>query len=44
MSLSIGIINDNSNSAAINTYKEESISLMPKKMPSKSGITPKNHR
>ena len=42
MSLSIDIIDNNLGSAAINTYREESILLMPKKMPSKLGITLKN--
>jgi hypothetical protein len=42
MSLSINIIDNNLDSATINTLKEESISLMPKKIPSKLGITLKN--
>ena len=42
MLLSINIIDNNLGSTIINTYKEESISLMPKKMPSKLGITLKN--
>jgi hypothetical protein len=42
MSLLINIIDNNSDSAIINTLKEESISLMPKKIPNKLGITPKN--
>jgi len=41
MSLLIGIIDNDSNSTIINTYKEESISLIPKKIPSKLGITQK---
>ena len=40
MSLSISVIEVNLNSA-INTLREESILLMPKKMPSKLGITKK---
>jgi hypothetical protein len=42
MSLSINIIDNDLGSAAIDTYREESILLMPKKMPSKLGITLKN--
>jgi hypothetical protein len=42
MSLLINIIDDDLGSTTINTYREESISLMPKKMPSKLGITSKN--
>jgi hypothetical protein len=42
MSLSIDIIDNDLGSAAINTYREESISLILKKMPSKLGITLKN--
>ena len=41
MSLLISVIEVNLNSA-INTLREESILLMPKKMPSKLGITLKN--
>jgi hypothetical protein len=44
MSSSIDIIDDDLGSAAIDTYREESISLMPEKMPSKLGITSKNAR
>jgi hypothetical protein len=44
MSSSINIIDNDLGSAAINTYREESISLMPKKIPSKLGITSKNAR
>ena len=40
--LLINIIDNNLGSAIINTYREESISLMPKKMPSKLGIILKN--
>jgi len=40
MSLLISVIEVNLNSA-INTLREESILLMPKKMPSKLGITKK---
>jgi hypothetical protein len=42
MSSSINIIDNNLGSATVNTYREESISLMPKKMPSKLGIILKN--
>ena len=42
MSLSIDIIDNNLGSAAINTYREESILLIPEKMPGKLGITSKN--
>jgi hypothetical protein len=42
MSLSINIIDNDLGSAAINTYREESILLMPKKIPSKLGIILKN--
>ena len=42
MSLLIDIIDDDLGSAAINTYREESILLMPEKMPSKLGIISKN--
>jgi hypothetical protein len=38
----INIIDNNLDSATINTLKEESILLIPKKMPGKLGITPKN--
>jgi hypothetical protein len=41
MSSSISIIEVDLDSAIINTLKEESISLMPKKIPSKLGITNK---
>jgi hypothetical protein len=41
MSLLIVIIDNDLNSIIINTYKEESISLIPKKIPNKSGITQK---
>jgi hypothetical protein len=44
MSSLINITDNNLNSAIINTLKEESILLMPKKMPSKLRITPKNPR
>ena len=37
----IDIIDNNLGSAAINTYREESILLIPKKIPSKLGITQK---
>ena len=40
--LLINIIDNNLGSAIINTYREESISLIPKKIPSKLGITLKN--
>ena len=42
MSSSINIINNDLSNTAINTHREESILLMPKKMPSKLGITLKN--
>jgi hypothetical protein len=42
MSLLINIIDNNLDSTIINTYKEESILLMPKKIPSKLRITLKN--
>ena len=42
MLLSINIIDNNLSSAVINTYKEESILLMPKKMSNKLGIILKN--
>jgi hypothetical protein len=42
MSSSINIIDNNLGSAAINTHREESILLMPEKMPSKLGIILKN--
>jgi hypothetical protein len=44
MSSSINIIDDNLGSTAINTYREESISLMPEKILSKLGIILKNTR
>jgi hypothetical protein len=44
MSLSINIIDNDLGSATINTHREESILLMPKKMPGKLGITLKNAR
>jgi hypothetical protein len=40
MSSSIGIIDDDSDSAAVDTPEEESISLMLKKMPGKHQKTP----
>jgi hypothetical protein len=42
MLLSINIIDNDLGSTAINTYKKESILLIPKKMPSKLGIISKN--
>jgi len=42
MSSLINIIDNNLSNTIINTYREESILLMPKKMPSKLGITLKN--
>jgi hypothetical protein len=44
MSSSIDIIDDDLDSAAVDTHEEESISWMPEKMPGKLGITPKNPR
>jgi hypothetical protein len=44
MSSSIDIIDDNLGSATVDTYREESILLMPEKMPSKLRITLKNAR
>ena len=41
MSSLINIIDNNLSNTIINTYREESILLMPKKMPSKLGITKK---
>jgi hypothetical protein len=44
MSSSINIIDNDLSSATINTYREESISLMPKKIPNKLEIILKNTR
>jgi len=44
MSSSIDIIDNSLNSVIIDTLKEESISLMPEKMPGKLRITLKNPR
>jgi hypothetical protein len=44
MSSSINIIDNNLDSAIVDTLKEEFISLMPKKMSNKLGITLKNPR
>ena len=41
MSSLIDIIDDDLDSATVNTHEEESISWMPEKMPSKLRITPK---
>ena len=42
MSSLINIIDNNLSNTIINTYREESILLMPEKMPSKLGIISKN--
>jgi hypothetical protein len=44
MSLLINIIDNDLGSTTINTHKEESILLMPEKMPNKLGIILKNAR
>jgi hypothetical protein len=44
MSSSINIIDNDLDSVIINTYREESILLMPKKIPSKLEIILKNTR
>jgi len=44
MSSSIDIIDDDLGSTAVDTHGEESISLMPEKMPGKLGIISKNAR